>query len=78
MDKLSSGKTHFLIDMCYKKPEREPKLKVISLILGMGTLAAGYGIALTINGSLSSMLYFFIAAVLVIIGSYLCLYLLQC
>lgn len=34
-------------------------------------MAAGYGIALTINGSLSSMLYFFIAAVLVIIGSYL-------
>ncbi len=53
-----------------KKNEKEPKTKIIILLLGIATLGAGYGIALTVNGALKSLLYFFIATILVIIGTY--------
>ena len=53
------------------KGEGEPKNRYLFLLLGFILLGAGYVIALTIQGILSSLVYFFSAALLVLIGTYL-------
>lgn len=53
------------------KGEGEPKNRYLFLLLGFILLGAGYAIALTIQGILSSLVYFFSAALLVLFGTYL-------
>lgn len=50
--------------------EKEPKVKLILLVIGLATLAAGYYIAITTMNPLKAMLMFFVAVVLVMIGTY--------
>ncbi|MBF1104788.1 MAG: ABC transporter permease [Solobacterium sp.] len=51
--------------------EGEPKNRYLFLLLGFILLGAGYVIALTVQGILSSLVYFFSAALLVLFGTYL-------
>lgn len=51
--------------------EKEPKSKWIMTILGVVTLGSGYAIAVVIDNALDSLVYFFVAVILVIIGTYL-------
>mgnify|MGYP000459116082 CR=1 FL=1 len=51
--------------------EGEPKSRVILMSLGFIALGAGYYIALTTEGILSSLAYFFLTALLVMIATYL-------
>lgn len=51
--------------------EKEPKIKWVMTIAGIASLAGGYGIAVTVKDPLSAFLYFFLAVVLVILGTYL-------
>lgn len=51
--------------------EGEPKSRVIIMIFGFTALAVGYYIALTVKGVLSSLAYFFLAALSVILATYL-------
>lgn len=51
--------------------EREPKAKWLLALLGLGCLAAGYYIALTVENPIASLLLFFVAVVLVMAGTYL-------
>lgn len=53
--------------------EREPKTKWLLAIVGAGCLGAGYYIALTIESPLEAIIYFFLAVLLVIAGTY-CLF----
>lgn len=53
------------------KGEGEPKTKMFLFLMGAVILFAGYFLALTIEGNLKSLLLFFLAAVLVIIATYL-------
>ena len=53
------------------KGEGEPKNRYLFLLLGFILLGAGYAIALTVQGILSSLVYFFSAALLVLLGTYL-------
>ena len=53
--------------------EREPKVQWPVLVLGLLTLGAGYFIALTTKSPLKAMNYFFVAVMLVIVGTY-CLF----
>ena len=53
--------------------EREPKSKWILTILGILLLAAGYFLAVTIKNPIGALLMFFVAVVLVILGTY-CLF----
>ena len=53
------------------KGEGEPKNRYLFLLLGFILLGAGYAIALTVQGLLSSLVYFFSAALLVLLGTYL-------
>lgn len=50
--------------------EREPKTNLPLVIIGVLTLAAGYGIALTIKNPIQALAVFFVAVVLVVIGTY--------
>lgn len=52
------------------KGEKEPKVKWIPALLGLICLGAGYYIAVSITNPLDALLYFFIAVVLVIFGTY--------
>lgn len=51
--------------------EKEPKAKVVLAILGVACLGAGYYIAATIRNPIMSLLLFFVAVLLVIVGTYL-------
>ncbi len=51
--------------------EGEPKSRYILLILGIIALGVGYYMALTIQGILSSLLLFFVAALIVMLATYL-------
>lgn len=51
--------------------EREPKTKGLPALLGAVFLGTGYGLAVTIKNPIASMGVFFIAVILVIIGTYL-------
>lgn len=53
--------------------EREPKTKILLTLIGIGTLLAGYGIALKVESALTALTMFFIAVLLVVIGTY-CLF----
>lgn len=50
--------------------EREPKTKWITLIIGLLTLGGGYGISLSVESPLKAIFLFFVAVLLVIIGTY--------
>lgn len=50
--------------------EKEPKTKWLSTIIGITSLAAGYYIAMTTKNPLTALWLFFVAVVLVIIGTY--------
>ena len=51
--------------------EKEPKTKIVMAVLGALFLGAGYYIALTTKNPLEAFVLFFVAAVCVIIGTYL-------
>jgi len=53
--------------------EREPKIKWLLLVVGVVTLGAGYYLALTTGSPMEAITNFFIAVILVIIGTY-CLF----
>ena len=50
--------------------EKEPRTKMLMTIIGILTLGSGYIMAQTIEDPLSAMLLFFVAVILVIIGTY--------
>lgn len=50
--------------------EKEPKVKWLLLVVGLGALGAGYGIALTTENPLKALELFFVAVLLVMIGTY--------
>lgn len=50
--------------------EKEPKTKWLMTLIGVITLGAGYTIALTIEDPITALVLFFVAVVLVIIGTY--------
>lgn len=51
--------------------EKEPKTKKLIAIIGIITLGAGYYIAVSIENAIDSLIFFFVAVILVIIGTYL-------
>lgn len=53
------------------KGEREPKTKAIMAVLGVLCLGAGYFIAITTKNPVKALTLFFVAVILVIIGTYL-------
>ena len=53
-----------------KRGEKEPKTKIITAILGVLCLATGYTIAIVVKSPLTALGLFFIAVILVIIGTY--------
>ncbi|WP_312938492.1 FtsX-like permease family protein [Oscillibacter sp.] len=53
--------------------EREPKTRVITAIIGIVALGAGYTIAITTRSAMSALAMYFVAVLLVIIGTY-CLF----
>lgn len=55
------------------KGEKEPKASLLISLLGILTTGAGYYIALTVEGAVSAVSFFFLAVILVIIGTY-CLF----
>ena len=50
--------------------EKEPKVRWVMLMLGLVSLAAGYAIALTTKSPLEALEFFFLAVLLVIVGTY--------
>ena len=50
--------------------EREPKTKKLMAIVGIVTLVAGYYMAITVDNPVTAVLLFFVAVILVIIGTY--------
>ena len=54
--------------------EKEPKVKWLLLLVGIASLSAGYYISLTIEEPLQALELFFVAVILVILGTY-CLFL---
>ena len=53
--------------------EREPRTKWVLTLLGLLTMGAGYGLSLTVSDPVTAMTLFFLAVILVIIGTY-CLF----
>ena len=53
--------------------EREPKTKWLLTLLGIGTLGTGYYIAVTTKNAIAALGVYFVAVILVIIGTY-CLF----
>ncbi len=51
--------------------EREPKAKVLLALLGAALLAGGYYLAVTITDPVEAMALFFVAVILVMLGTYL-------
>lgn len=56
-----------------KQGEREPKTKWLLALIGFLALGAGYYISLTVPSPIEAMIFFFLAVLLVIIGTY-CLF----
>ena len=50
--------------------EREPRTKWLLALLGVVTMGAGYFLSLTVSDPLNALLFFFLAVILVIIGTY--------
>lgn len=55
------------------KGEREPKTKILITLIGTAALGGGYYLALTVGDAVSAITMFFIAVLLVIVGTY-CLF----
>ena len=53
--------------------EREPKTKWVLTLLGLATMGAGYSISLTVSDPVNALILFFLAVILVIVGTY-CLF----
>lgn len=53
--------------------EREPKTKILLTLLGFATLGGGYYMALTVTNAIQALTMFFVAVLLVIVGTY-CLF----
>lgn len=53
--------------------EREPKTKLLMTLLGLVTLGGGYYLAVTTTDAISALTWFFVAVLLVIVGTY-CLF----
>lgn len=53
--------------------EREPKTRILLTLTGLGTLGGGYYMALTTTNAVEALTLFFVAVLLVIIGTY-CLF----
>ena len=53
--------------------EREPRTKWLLVLLGLLTLGGGYFLAVTVQDSISALLWFFVAGLLVMTGTY-CLF----
>ena len=53
--------------------EREPRTKWVLTALGLLTMGAGYGLSLTVSDPVNALTLFFLAVVLVIVGTY-CLF----
>ena len=51
--------------------EKEPKAKWLVALLGLGCLALGYYISVTTTNPVAALSLFFVAVVLVILGTYL-------
>lgn len=51
--------------------EKEPKVKGLAALLGVGCLGGGYYLAVTIENPVDALVLFFIAVILVIAGTYL-------
>lgn len=51
--------------------EKEPRVKWVFLVVGLLSMAAGYYISLTTESPLEALLMFFLAVLLVILGTYL-------
>ena len=51
--------------------EKEPKANWLMAVLGLGTLGGGYYIAITTENPIASVLMFFVAVLLVVVGTYL-------
>ncbi len=51
--------------------EREPKAKWLIALLGLCCISVGYYMALTVENPVKALAYFFIAVILVIVGTYL-------
>ena len=56
--------------MAEKKGEKEPKTKWLMTIFGVAALAVAYYIALTTESPMEALANFFVAVVLVILGTY--------
>lgn len=54
-----------------KKGEGEPKNRMFLLLLGILLLTGGYGIAILVDGAIKSLLYFFLAVILVLFATYI-------
>ena len=52
--------------------EREPKANWLLALIGVFLLGLGYWIAVTIQNPVDAMLWFFVAVILVILGTYCC------
>lgn len=50
--------------------EKEPKVKWVLVVLGVISLAIGYYLALSVESPLDALMLFFVAVILVIIGTY--------
>lgn len=53
-----------------KEGEREPKSNIVMFLLGLVSLGAGYWISLTIADPVAALTQFFLAVLLVIVGTY--------
>ena len=53
--------------------EREPRTKWVLTALGLLTMGAGYGLSLTVSDPVNALTLFFLAVILVIVGTY-CLF----
>lgn len=54
-----------------KEGEKEPKAKWLMALFGILSLGAGYYIAVTVKNPMDAMILFFVAVILVIVGTYL-------
>lgn len=52
--------------------EREPKGNILIALAGLAFLVGGYWLALSVKDPIEAMAWFFVAVILVIIGTYLC------
>ena len=50
--------------------EREPKTKILMTVVGIAAIGVGYYIAITTENPLQALMLFFVAVVLVIVGTY--------